>query len=310
VIVKQRLDPMKVVRFVWRPMLWAVAVAIAAVVLRRVVGPQVVVPFGPVGTVGAAVAIFVAFRNNASYARWWEGRTLWSTIHSSCRVFARQVVAATRSAAAGDPGIAEAAEAYRRELVLRLVALAHATRLQLRGEQDRSVLRPLLPVEEFEALLRVHDTPNVLLQTTSERVKDGVRASLLGQFDPISLEAALGALNAAVAGCERLKDTPTPRQYDYFTRLSVAAFATLLPFGLLSVTGPGQDVLVVLLSVVVAGFYVILETVGAIVEAPFAGRDTDVPLTYVCTRIERDLREQLGDAELPAPVAAVDGYLW
>ena len=41
-----------------------------------------------------------------------------------------------------------------------------------------------------------------------------------------------------------------------------------------------------------------------------AGRDTDVPLTYVCRQIERDLREQLGEADLPAPVVAVDGYLW
>lgn len=66
------------------------------------------------------------------------------------------------------------------------------------------------------------------------------------QFDPISLEAALGSLNAAVAGCERLADTPTPRHYDSFTRLSVATFATLLPCGLLQVAPPEQDAVLVL----------------------------------------------------------------
>jgi len=55
---------------------------------------------------------------------------------------------------------------------------------------------------------------------------------------------------------------------------------------------------------------VILEVVGAVVEAPFAGRDTDVPLTYLSVEIERDLREHLGEESLPARVTPVRGYLW
>jgi hypothetical protein len=44
----------------------------------------------------------------------------------------------------------------------------------------------------------------------------------------------LGAPNGAATACERIKHTPTPHQYDYyFTRIAVAAFSTLLPFGLL-----------------------------------------------------------------------------
>jgi putative membrane protein len=312
-IVKHDLAPFKVLGHVWRQLAYAGAVAILAVVLQRLVGPDVQLPFAPVGTVGAAVAIFVAFRNNAAYARWWEGRTLWGSIHSSCRVFSRLVVAATVTS--DEP----ATEAYRREMVLRMAATAHAARLQLRAGPawararpvaEWTVLRPLLPPEEYAAVGRRLDVANMLLQRTAERIKDGVRTGLLGQSDPISLEPSLSALNAAIAGCERLADTPTPRQYDYFTRLSVLVFATLLPFGLLGVLPSGPAAVVVILSVLTAGIYVVLEIVGAVVEAPFAGRTTDVPVRYLCIRIERDLREQLGETSLPALPGPERGYLW
>jgi putative membrane protein len=311
VIVKQRFSPLKVVGYIWAPLLYAVLAAAAAVALRALGGDSVAVPFLPIGTLGAAVAIFVAFRNNASYARWWEARTLWGNLQSSSRVFARQLVAATHNAvAAGTAESEDAAVAYRREQVLRVAALAHATRLRLRGEDDMSPLRPLLAEQEHRTVAQAVNPPNLLLQTLAIRVKDGVRAGLLGQFDPISLEPALSAINAAIASCERIKDTPTPRQYDYFTRLSVAAFSTLLPFGLLGLVPAGRDWLVVLLSALVAGVFIVLEVVGKVVEAPFAGATTDVPLTYLSVEIERDLREQLGDADLPARVVPVDGYLW
>lgn len=78
VIVKRNFSPVKVLSCVWLPLAYATAVSVAVVVLRRSTdSSQFVVPFAPVGTLGAALAIFVAFRNNASYGRWWEARTVW-----------------------------------------------------------------------------------------------------------------------------------------------------------------------------------------------------------------------------------------
>jgi putative membrane protein len=231
-------------------------------------------------------------------------------LQSSSRVFARQLVAATDSAVAAGTAKADDAVAYRREQVMRVAALAHATRIRLRDEDDHSELSALLTEQEHRRVTEALNPPNLLLQTLGVRVKDGVRSGLLGQFDPISVEPTLVALNAAIASCERIKDTPTPRQYDYFTRVSVAAFSTLLPFGLLGLIPPGQDWLLVVMSVVIAGVFIVLEVVGNVVESPFAGSVTDVPLTYLSVEIERDLREQLGDSDLPAKVTAVNGYLW
>jgi len=147
VSVKRNLSPAKVLGYVWRPLLYSVVVAGAVVVAQRASGTsRLAAPIAPIGTLGAALAIFVAFRDNASYARWWEARTVWGNLQASSRVLARQLVAATDNAiAAGTGGSRDDILAYRRELVLRVVAFGHAPRIQLRrtGEWDR--LRPLLP---------------------------------------------------------------------------------------------------------------------------------------------------------------------
>jgi ion channel-forming bestrophin family protein len=298
--------------YVWLPTTYAVLVSVAVAVAREAFpSAPIDVPFAPVGTIGAAVAIFVAFRNNASYARWWEARTLWGNLQNNSRVLARQIVASTDNALASESGgTPDEVMAYRREMVLRIIAVSHALRIQLRETDDWEQLRPLLPSDEFDHLLRSNNRTNQLMQRLGVRIKDGVRLGMIGQFDPISLEPNLAALNNWVAGCERIKQTPTPRQYDYFTRLAVAAFSTALPFAVAGVVTQQQPFLIVVLSVLTASVFVVLERVGAAIDAPFENRVTDVPMTAISTSIERDLREQLGDTELPPATQTIDGYLW
>jgi ion channel-forming bestrophin family protein len=312
VIVKRNLSPQKVAGYIWRPIALTALVSLGALVLRRVTGSDSwQLPFAPIGTLGAAVAIFVAFRNNASYARWWEARTLWANIQNSSRILARQIVAATDNAlVSGTGGTEDEVLAYRDEQVLRVVAFAHAVRLTLRSEDGWEDVTRCLPAAERDGIVGATNRPNLVLQRLGIRLKDGVRAQIVGQFDPITLEPNLAALNASFAAAERIKETPTPRQYDYFTRVAVLLFAVLLPFGLLSLLPEAQDAWVPLLAVVIAGVFVVLERVGSIVDAPFANTTTDVPMTAICRAIERDLLEQLGHTPLPPPVAAVDGYLW
>ena len=311
-IVKRNLSPAKVLGYVWRPLLYSVVVAGAVVVAQRASGTsRLAAPIAPIGTLGAALAIFVAFRNNASYARWWEARTVWGNLQASSRVLARQLVAATGNAiAAGTGGSQDDILAYRRELVLRVVAFGHALRIQLRGTGEWDRLRPLLPPAEFEALRHASNRPNSILQALSVRLKDGVRAGIVGQFDPITMEPNVVALNAAAAACERIKSTPTPRQYDFFTRVAVIVFATLLPFGLESVVPDGQWWWLMVLSIALSGVFIVLERVGAVIDTPFENQVTDIALTAITTDIERDLREQLHDPALPDPEPVVNGYLW
>ena len=117
-------------------------------------------------------------------------------------------------------------------------------------------------------------------------------------------------MNTAATTCQRIKHTPTPRQYNYFNRVAVAAFSTLLPFGLLGALPPTDAWWTVPLTAVIAGVFIVLERVGAVLDSPFANNVNDVPITAICRDIERDLLEQLGEHPLPEPEPVVAGYLW
>ncbi len=101
-IVKHNLSPRRIVGYVWQPMLYSLAVSLAAVVAFEVTGwKSLALPFAPVGVLGSAMAIFIAFRNNTSFARWWDARTGWQAIHNSSRNFARHLVSFTDDAVKG-----------------------------------------------------------------------------------------------------------------------------------------------------------------------------------------------------------------
>lgn len=309
-IVKETLSPLRVAQYTARPMSWAAAWAVAVPVAFAVTNASVlVVPFAPVGALGAALAIFVAFRNNTSFGRWNEARTAWQSILVASRALTRQIVASTTNAAAAGTVSDTDARALAREIGLRQAAFARLVAGQLRGPVDWEAVNRLVPGDELPRLRGADNAATLALQTQAVRIKDGIRAGTLGQFDPISTEPQLVALGQAQGVAERIATTPTPRQYAYFTRRFVLLFAALAPFGLLSVVGDATW-MVAPIALVLSGVFIVMEVTGTANDEPFAGAVTDVPVTTIAAQVERDVREQLGDTALPEVPGPVDGYLW
>jgi putative membrane protein len=69
----------------------------------------------PTALFGTAIALFMGFRTNAAYARWWEARTLWGALINASRSLAR----ITRSLTKGEPEDSE----MRYNIILRQIAL-------------------------------------------------------------------------------------------------------------------------------------------------------------------------------------------
>lgn len=307
-IVRRNFQPWKILPYAWKEIAFTGALAFA---LIQWGDARAALPFGPLGVVGTALAIFLGFRGNTGYARWTEARALWAGVTHQSRVLARIIVSSTGNALQSNKGGApEKVLGFRREIVHRQIAFAHALRHHLRGGDELREVAQLLPAAEAERLRAAQNKPNQILQWQSNRVRDGVREECLGPFDPISLEPCLAALNNFQAACERIKQTPVPRQYDFFTRLFLWLFLALLPSSLLGLFPPGSARWALLpLALVVAFVYAISSKVGRLNDEPFADTVHDVPMTAICNGIERDLREQLGETELPAPAAPARGYL-
>jgi len=54
-------------------------------------------------------------------------------------------------------------------------------------------------------------------------------------------------------------------------------------------------------SVLIGWVFLVLEQIGESTENPFEGGANDVPITQISKNIEIDLREMLGEKELPQP---------
>lgn len=311
-IVKRNFSPQKVVTYIWQDLaLGAAAAVFVYVAYERFGMTAVALPFGIIGVLGAALAIFLAFRNNASYTRWNEASQLWAAIASYSRVFARLVITFVDGHSHTAHYQAEAAEAFKREMVYRHLAWVNALRLHLRGQPRGDELRPFLKGEEEQALQARQNVPNALLQVQGKRIYDAMATGTLQGFDSFQLEGCLLQFTLQQGACERIKAIPVVRQYDYFTRLFVRLFTLLLPFclvGTLATTAQGWALLP--LTLLIAFFFVTVERVGVVNEAPFENRITDVPLSAICRNIERDLREQLGETNLPPRLEPKDGYLF
>jgi putative membrane protein len=314
-ILKRTFHPLKVWSYIQNQTLFALFVAMAAWLLWAFTSNKaLVLPFAPIAVVGSALAIFVAFRNNSAYARWWEARTLWGGIVNSSRVLARLVVTFADSHAHQSQYDKQRSEAFKTGLVYKQIAWVHALRLQLRGQNDWHELESLLSPEEYAELLSKDHKANHLHLMMGRQIYAAMADGTLGGFDSFQMEGQLLALANYQGGAERIKNTPLPRQYDFFTRMFVLLFAFLLPFGLLGFfSTPELDPyawLIVPFSVIVSGMFIIMERTGAANEDPFENKVTDVALTAICNTIERNLREMLGEQELPKKMEPVDGYLF
>lgn len=311
-IVKRSFDPRKVAAYVWKDVAIALAVATAVALAVTVFGISWLgLSFAPIGLLGTALSIFLAFRANTSFARWGEAAQTWAAIAGASRVFGRLVVTFTDSHRHTPQYSAEAAETFKRELVYRQIAWAHALRLQLRGQADWAQLAPLLPAADLAALPVQPNKPLFLMQRQGWRIYEAMAAGILQGFDSFQIEGQLAALSAQQAVCERIKAIPVPRQYDYFTRLFVRLFVILLPFFLIkTLAADGAPWLVVPVAGVIAFLFTTIERTGAVNEDPFENRITDVPLTANCREIERDLRAILGESDLPPRLEPQDGYLF
>jgi putative membrane protein len=136
---------------------------------------------------------------------------------------------------------------------------------------------------------------------------------LFKDFQHASLVDILREATRLQVGCERIKDTPFPRQYAFSSLVFVWLFVALLPLGMLSEfgrLGHGHFWLAVPFSILVSWVFVTIELVGHISEDPFEHQMNDVPMSALCRALEIDLRQMLGETEVPAQLEAEQGILY
>lgn len=314
-IVKRNFSPLRVWQYIKTPMRWIIiwVIIIWSFDQWLFTSTNLGINFTPIGVLGSALAIFIAFRNNSAYGRWWEARQIWGGIVNSSRVLARLIITFTDGHQGQSNYDAARSERFKSKMVNYCIAWVHCLRLHLRHQETWEELSPFLIEEDYETLIGKQNKPAYLQLMIGQEIYRAMGNGTLGGFDSFQMEGQLLALANYQGASERIKNTPLPRQYDYFTRVFVMIFSLLLPFGLIGLFQTGGMTeytwISVPMSIVLSGVFVIMERTGAANEDPFENLITDVPLTTICNTIERDLKEMIG-TELPDKLLPQSGYLY
>lgn len=297
-----RLSQMLV--YVGRPLLVLLLYDLAVVAAYKLLHWEwVALPHIPLSLFGSAIGIIVAFRNQSSYARWWEARMLWGALVNNSRSLAREVT--TVMVPLNDAEAHELRECQRR-LVYHEIAYVIALRQHLRGLEPWEELTPLLSEREIRGLRDQRNVPLAIQLQMGTMLRQCQERGWIDREHWRAMDNNLGDLVAAQGGAERIKNTPMPKQYDYFPQLFVKMYCLLLPLGLVTSMGWYTP----LGSTLVGFIFLALDKIGRDLEDPFDNTIYDVPLTSITTTIEVNLRQSLGESGVPKPQAPVHGVLW
>lgn len=297
----------RMVEYVGRPLLFLVAWDVAVVLAYQLmhwewIGSKNV----PLALYGSAIGIIVGFRNNSAYGRWWEARGLWGQIVNNSRSLARQVCSTMHP----NPDVLGAdvtdLEHTQRTLVHHQIAYVNALRQHLRQLDPLQAVEPFLSGSEVDRLRGSKNVPLTIQQHIGRLLRESKDRGWIDRLEWQAMDRNVDDLADAQGGAERIKNTPLPKQYDFFPMLFVQIYCLLLPIGMVENLGWFTP----LGSTLVGFMFLALDKIGRDLEDPFDNKIYDVPLTAICRTIEINLRQLLGELEVPPAEQPVQGVLW
>lgn len=242
---------------------------------------------------GTAISLLLSFKLNQSYDRWWEARKIWGGIVNDSRTLLRQVLSFNE----GD------ANATRR-IGHRQIAWCYALGQSLRGLDWKTGAAGLLTPDDIAEAERHSNKPVALMQLHARDVSALARAGQITDYQRVAIDDTLTRLTDSMGRAERIRSTVFPRTYRIFLHAAIYLFITFLSLALADVKGPWQ----IIITVVISLPFFLLEKTATHMQDPFANRPTDTAMTAVARTIEINLRQMLGEADVPKPLEPIDGF--
>ncbi len=261
--------------------------AAGVVALDRVSGAVPRLDGSAFAVFGIGLSLFLGFRNNAAYDRWWEARKLWGGLLGDLRSLAREV-----EVFVADP-------ALRRGMLEAGLDFIHAHRINLRGLAVREAER-----DGVRDLAQAPHPPCAALDGLTAMVAGAHRTGGIDGFGARSLTTRIGAIAQAQAGCERIANSPLPFVYSLLIYRTSYLYCLLLPFALTGTTGWATPLFVAVVAYMFLGLAEVTEELSQ----PFAASPNGIAMDAICRAAEISLAPHLGRAA-PPPLAPVDHYL-
>ncbi|MBX7094124.1 MAG: hypothetical protein K1X56_05340 [Flavobacteriales bacterium] len=226
--------------------------------------------------VGFVMGLFLVFRTNTAYDRWWEGRKLWGSLVNVSRNLSIKLNAFVKN---------DSPE--KKEIIQLLSFFPFAVKEHLRNQQQVSFDQFELSREIREELIQADHLPNAIVQIIYGRLKEISKRQEITAEEMLILDKELSELLNIVGGCERIRSTPIPYSYSLFMKKFIFIYTVTIPIGLI------PDFIYWTIPITMFIFYVMvsLEILAEEIEDPFGTDDNDLPTDEIAEKIALNIQE-------------------
>lgn len=227
---------------------------------------------------GVILSIFLVFRTNTAYDRWWEGRKQWGALVNNTRNMAVYIHAMFPK---NDYEVRHCMAKYIANYCIALVE-------HLRDGVKLEKFIYLSDEEEAVYKAKGH-IPNYIAFQIFDRIAEAHRRGEITEGDYINIKDQHQALLDILGACERIRRTPIPFSYAVYLKIYITAYAILLPFALVTTFHFATIPLVMFIFFSLIG----VEMMGQEIEDPFGLDCNDLPTGDIAHTIKTNVFEIL-----------------
>ena len=227
---------------------------------------------------GFVLGLFLVFRTNTAYDRWWEGRKLWGALVNNCRNLAMKVNAM----------VPKEDQETRAFFARQIGNYPHTLKGHLRSGPDLNDLEGL--DQDFDPPFTAFEhSPNRIATALYEKAQWLLQEKKINGEQFLILDKELKALTDILGGCERIKNTPIPYSYSMYMKKFIFIYIITLPFGFINQFHYWTIPVVILL------FYILVSTelIAEEIEDPFGTDDNDLDTDGLSVKIRANVKEIL-----------------
>jgi putative membrane protein len=227
---------------------------------------------------GIVLGLFLVFRTNTAYDRWWEGRRLWGSLVNNTRNLSFKIHSYV------DPKDHE----ERLWFAQMISNLTISFKDSLRGKVHVEDL-DIVDEESMKIIEKAKHVPNIISLLLYKRVTRLFKLGKITGEQLITLDRELKEFSDIIGGCERIKNTPIPFSYSMYIKKFIFIYLLTLPIGLVGDEGYITIPIVLLITYVLLGVELIAEEI----EDPFGKDSNDLPTDELSAKIKENVREIL-----------------
>lgn len=250
-------------------------------IFRDVIPPM---PIAIPAFLGTAISVILSFKLNQSYDRWWEARKIWGSIVNDSRNLVLQL-----------QSFIENNSHDVRKITYRQIAWCYTLGKSLRGLNPTDGLERFISREEIDKVTSHANKPLALLQLNSQHLASLRNRGAVDSYCHVQLNTTIVNLVNYMGMAERIKSTVFPATYKLFLHLFIYLFVITLSISLSDV----EVYFEVPLLLIISSVFFLLERTATHLQDPFANRPTDTAMTAIATNIEINLKQLIGDKDIP-----------